>query len=136
MKILPLILVLLAAQSAVAAAAPPVQDGLALGERPIRRGEVIAFVKRQFADMDTNRNGSISFPEYEAYRARQLPKAQAGLGYIGRSWFDKSDKDGDGRISPAEAQGRPLQFFDLADVDNNGVASVREQSLASLFVGK
>jgi hypothetical protein len=86
--------------------------------------------------MDTNQDRSVSPSEYQVYRTRQPAKAQAGLGYIGRSWFDKSDTDGNGRISLAEAQGRPLQFFDMADVDGNGIASVREQSLASLFIGR
>lgn len=123
------------ALSAQAALAAPTPSSIALGERPIRRGEVVAFVKRQFADMDTNRNRLISPPEYEAYRARQGDKTRAGLGYIGRSWFVKSDVDGDGRVTPIEAEARPLQFFDLADVDNDGIATVREQSLASLFLG-
>lgn len=134
MKILLSVLLALSAQ--VALAAPPPPAGIALGERPIRRAEVIAFVRKQFADMDTNRNGSINPAEHQAYRARQGDKAKAGLGYIGRSWFEKSDTDGDGRIILAEAQGRPLQFFDMADVDNDGIASIREQSLASLFLGR
>jgi hypothetical protein len=128
-------LIALTAQAALAAPAFA-QTSIALGERDIRRGEVVAFVKKQFAQMDTNRDANISPREYEAYRARQGERSQAGLGYIGRSWFEKSDVDGNGRISLAEAQGRPLQFFDMADVDGDGIASVREQGLASLFLGR
>ncbi|MDT9600696.1 EF-hand domain-containing protein [Sphingosinicella rhizophila] len=135
-----LILPALIAVAAPAVLAAPDQaaavQNLALGERPIRRAEVVAFVKKQFTRMDTNRDGSISPGEYRAYRATQPAKADAGLGYIGRSWFDKSDTDGDGGISPGEAQARPLRFFDLADVDGDGVATIREQSLASLFIGR
>src|SRR5687768_3533778 len=127
---------LIAVATQTAATPALAQSGIALGERPIRRAEVTSFVQRQFAQMDTNRNGSVSPAEHQAYRARQASKAQTGLGHIGRSWFEKSDADGDGRISPAEAQARPLQFFDLADVDNDGVATVREQSLASLLLGR
>ena len=124
----------LAFSASAAGAAPAV--GIALGERPIRRAEVVAFVKRQFADMDTNRDGAIGPAEYQASRTRQGDKASAGLGYIGRSWFEKSDVDHDGRVTPVEAQARPLHFFDLADVDDDGVASVREQTIASLLIGR
>lgn len=112
------------------------QAGLALGERPIARGEVISTVKKQFAEMDRNRNGSVSYEEFEAYREVQnaQPDRGRGLTHIGRSWFDKSDANGDGRVSAQEAQGRPLQMFDMADMDRDGVASISEQSMAALFI--
>ncbi len=112
------------------------QAGLALGERPIARGEVISTVKKQFVEMDRNRNGSVSYEEFEAYREVQnaQPDRGRGLTHIGRSWFDKSDEDGDGRVSAGEAQGRPLQMFDMADMDRDGVASISEQSMAALFI--
>jgi len=122
----------LAALSAATAA----QAGLQLGERPITRAEVIATVKKQFAQMDTNHDGSISESEFEAYREVQarMPDEGRGLTHIGRSWFERSDTNGDGRISLTEAQGRPLELFDMADANHDGVASVSEQSLAQLFV--
>lgn len=112
------------------------QAGLELGERPIARGEVISTVKQQFAEMDRDRNGSVSPEEFEAYRAVQnaRPDRGRGLTRIGRSWFDKSDTNGDGRVSPQEAQGRPLQLFDMADLDRDGVASISEQSMAAIFI--
>jgi len=117
-------------------AASAAQAGLQLGERPITRAEVIATVKKQFAQMDTDHNGSISESEFEAYREVQsrMPDEGRGLTHIGKSWFDRSDANGDGRISPAEAQSRPLELFGMADANGDGVASVTEQSLASLFV--
>jgi len=117
-------------------AASAAQAGLQLGERPITRAEVIATVKKQFAQMDTDHNGSISESEFEAYREVQsrMPDEGRGLTHIGKSWFDRSDANGDGRISPAEAQSRPLELFGMADANGDGVASVSEQSLASLFV--
>ena len=117
-------------------AATAAQAGLQLGERPITRAEVIATVKKQFAQMDTDHNGSISPSEFNAYRdiQAQMPDQGRGLTHIGKSWFDRSDANGDGRISPAEAQGRPLQLFGMADANGDGVASVSEQSLAALFV--
>ena len=112
------------------------QAGLQLGERPISRGEVIATVKKQFAQMDTDRNGSISQDEFLAYRDYQasLPDGGRGLTRITRSWFERSDEDGNSRITLREAQGRPLELFGMADANGDGVASVNEQSLAALFV--
>ncbi len=118
------------------AATAPAQAGLQLGDRPITRSEVISTVKKQFAIMDLNHNGSISPDEYQAYREvqAQMPDGGRGLTKIGRSWFERSDTNGDGRISMSEAQGRPLELFDMADTNGDGTASVSEQSLAQLFV--
>jgi hypothetical protein len=112
------------------------QAGLQLGERPIARSEVISTVKKQFARMDLNRDGSIDYEEFLAYREvqAQMPDQGRGLTRIGKSWFERSDEDGNGRISPGEAQGRPLELFGMADANGDGVASVSEQSLAALFV--
>lgn len=117
-------------------AATGAQAGLQLGERPISRGEVIATVKKQFTVMDLNRDGGIGPDEFEAYREKQaaMPDQGRGLTRIGRSWFERSDADGDGRVTPSEAQGRPLELFDMADANRDGVASVAEQSVAALFV--
>lgn len=122
----------------IAAAACPAfaQSALALGERPIARSEVIAFVKKQFATMDTDHNGSVSPAEFEAYHAQQAGKAQAGLGHVGSHWFEKTDENGDGRVTLEEAEARPLQLFDLADINHDGTASVEEQSMAQMFMGK
>lgn len=110
--------------------------GLQLGERPISRAEVISTVKKQFARMDGNGNRSISRDEFLAYREVQarMPDGGRGLTRIGKSWFDRSDGNGDGRISLSEAEGRPLELFAIADANGDGVASVSEQSLAALFV--
>jgi Ca2+-binding EF-hand superfamily protein len=128
----------LLALSLGAAIASPVfaQSAIVLGERPITRAEVTSFVKKQFATMDTDHNGSISPAEFETYHAQQGGKAEAGLGHIGGHWFEKADENGDGRVTIEEAEARPLQLFDLADINHDGTASVEEQSMAQLFMGK
>jgi len=114
----------------------PAMAQLQLGERPITRAEVAKVAKAQFAEMDANKDGYVSPPEFEAYREKQKarPDQGRGLTHIGRSWFDKCDSDGDGRISLSEAQARPLGLFDLADTDRDGTASLAEQQIASIFI--
>jgi len=126
------ILALLLSLTATGAA----QAGLQLGERPIGRAEVISTAKKQFAEMDANHDGAVSPDEFERYREKQnaQPDQGRGLTHIGRSWFDKSDTDGNGKVSQAEAVARPLELFDMADVNHDGVASLSEQSMAMLFV--
>lgn len=112
------------------------QAGLQLGERPIKRSEVTSTVKKQFAEMDANRDGRVSYEEFERYRDIQnaQPDQGRGLTRIGKSWFDKCDTDGDGRVSFAEAEARPLGLFDMADINRDGIASLDEQSMAALFI--
>jgi hypothetical protein len=129
------LLLTLCAQAALVSPAAA-QSSIALGERPIKRVEVVVFVKRQFAQMDANRDGHVDPAEFEAYRARQGDREGAGLGYIGRRWFERADGNGDGRVTVEEAQVRPLQLFDMADANRDGTASLTEQSVASLFMGK
>lgn len=119
-----------------AAPAAPAESGIILGERPIARTEVIAFIRQQFGTMDSNHDGYVSPAEFEAFRVREAANIPDGLGHIGRRWFEKSDVNGDGRVSIEEALSRPLQMFDIADLDGDGVASVEEQSMAQMLLGK
>jgi hypothetical protein len=117
-------------------AASAAHAGLELGQRPITRAEVATVAKKQFAEMDANKDGSISPDEFERYREVQnaQPDQGRGLTHIGRSWFDKCDTNGDGKVSLSEAQARPLGLFDMADANRDGVASLTEQSMAMLFI--
>lgn len=128
--------ILLAASAAALAAPAPARAGIMLGERPIARTEVAAFAKKQFAQMDANHDGHVSPPEFEAYRAQQGDREQTGLGHIGRRWFEKADADYDGEVTLEEAVARPVEMFDMADINRDGIASVQEQSVAQIFMGK
>ncbi len=127
-------LILLAAFAATSVSAQGVDD---LPNRPIPRSEVIAVVKRQFAAMDTNRDGIVDQREFEAYRAAQS-RRPAGTGSafnrIGSHWFERADAAGDGRVTLKEAMVRPLKFFNLADTDGDGVVSLKERDMAAMLM--
>lgn len=112
-------------------------QSLELGQRPIKRAEVVTGAKAQFAAMDMNHDGAVDDAEFQGYRARQAksPDGGGGLYHIGGRWFEKCDTNGDGRVTLAEAQARPLQLFDLADANRDGIASIAEQKLAMMLKG-
>ncbi len=107
-----------------------------LGERPIRRAEVVGGVKSQFAEMDRNHDNAVSPAEFEAFRTKQAasPGRGEGLFRVGSHWFERTDTNGDGRVTFAEAQVRPLRMFDMADANRDGIASVDEQSVAMMLM--
>lgn len=115
--------------------APAVAQAQALPDRPITRKEVIAGVQRQFAAMDANHDGVVSRAEFEAYRARTADAPAASpFEHVGGHWFEHADAAGDGRVTFAEAQARPLQMFDMADSDHDGVVSLQERKMAMMLM--
>jgi Ca2+-binding EF-hand superfamily protein len=116
-------------------AAPAFAQGAAdLPDRPIARTEVIAVVKRQFAAMDANHDGIVTEAEFEAYRAHQVPGEGGPFGHVGGHWFEHADAQGNGRVTLAEAEAHPLQLFDMADVNHDGVVSVQERKMATMMM--
>jgi len=126
----------LVAAFAVLAAAPLCAQAPAdLPDRPIARNEVIAIVRKQFAAMDANHDGVVTMDEFQAYRARQVPGAGGPFGHVGGHWFDHADSQGNGRVTLAEAEAHPLQLFDMADMNHDGVVSVQERKMAMMMSG-
>lgn len=108
----------------------------AIGDGPITRAQVTAAVRRQFRAMDTDRNGTISRAEFDAYRARTGDGTPGDpFGHVGHKWFEKADANGDGRVTFAEAETRPDQLFDMADLNHDGVVSPSERQMASMLMG-
>lgn len=113
----------------------------ALPDRPIRRAEVIAAVKAQFAAIDANHDGVVTRDEFDRFRASPAgQRASAStdpFSHIGGHWFDHADPDGTGRVTLDAAERHPLSLFDMADVNHDGVVSVAEmqaaQAMRSLF---
>ena len=115
--------ILLAATAAAAQGLP---------DRPIPRAEVIAAVKAQFARIDANRDGVVTRAEFEAYRAKQAAAGGDGnpFTHVGGHWFDHADPDGTGRVTLTQAEQHPLQLFDMADLNRDGVVSPTEARMA------
>jgi len=114
---------------ALSATAASAQD---MPDRPITRAEVIAAAKAQFQKLDANHDGVVTRAEFDAYRARQ---AAAGgddnpFTHVGGHWFDHADPNGTGRVTLQQAEQHPLQLFDMADMNHDGVISPTEARMA------
>jgi EF hand len=105
-----------------------------LPDRPIARSEVIDGVKQQFAAIDANHDGVVTRDEFDAYRAAQVPDAGGLFGHVGGHWFDKADAAGNGRVTLAEAEARPLKMFDMADSNHDGIVDLHEQKAAMMMM--
>lgn len=125
------------------------QDG---GERggmgarmiPQTRAEVEAMVKARFARMDTNGDGVVTRAEYDAFRAERMaqrggdrppppegaPPPPPGGGMGRGDWFARNDRDGDGKVTLAEAMAIPMEMFDRADTNHDGRLSDKERAAA------
>ena len=71
--------------------------------------------------------------EFQAYLAHSPSAAANPFTHVGPHWFERNDANGDGRVTLAEAEARPLQMFDLADINKDGVVSVQERQVAMAF---
>lgn len=128
MKTIALAATLLCAPAALAQTLP---------DRPISRSEVIAAAKVQFQRIDTNHDGIVTRDEFDAFRAKQ---AAAGgddnpFTHVGGRWFDHADPNGTGRVTLRQAEQHPLQLFDMADMNHDGVISPTEARMAMALRG-
>ena len=120
----------------LAIAAPALaQADAGLPAGPISRAQVTAAIKQRFASLDTDHDGAVSRAEFDAYRQKARPEQGGGFVHIGEHWFERSDADGDGRVTLSEALARPMQLFDMADTNHDGVVSVDERKLAMMLMG-
>ncbi|MGC1270611.1 MAG: hypothetical protein WA842_08460 [Croceibacterium sp.] len=165
----------LAAAAIVAATAAVAQSGAARPERagpPTTRAAVTQFADTAFARMDRNsdgvlnqadrearqkaafdridadRNGNVTFAEFNAQRehrreARAERRGEGGgerrmgqgrhggmRGHSGQGMAMMADKDKDGTVTKAEFAAAALARFDQADTDKNGTISDTERRAA------
>ncbi len=115
---------------------------------------------RHFKEMDTNADGTISRPEFDAAHAKMKPgggdmagTAEHDGAKVERDvqetkdakgnkikrvrmmmqegdMFARADKNGDGKVSLAEALAGPLARFDAADTNHDGTLSPEERKAA------
>jgi len=83
------------------------------------RGRLLA----NFADFDTDGNGTLSAEEFAA--VRMAKQGRAGKGYY-CPVFQEIDKNSDGILTKEEVGGRLLDDFEMLDKDGNGSLSEDE----------
>lgn len=103
-----------------------------LADRPVTRTEVIAAAKAQFQKIDANHDGIVTRAEFEAYRSKQAASGgdDSPFTHVGGHWFDHADPNGTGRVTLEQAEQHPLQMFDMADMNHDGVLSPAEARMA------
>ena len=105
-----------------------------LPDRPIRRGEVIAAGARQFSQIDADHDGVVTRQEFDRFHASPAGQAASAssspFDHIGGHWFEHADPDGRGRVTLQMAEAHPLELFDMADVNHDGVVGRDELRVA------
>lgn len=106
-----------------------------LPDRPVTRMEVIAAAKAQFQKIDANHDGIVTRAEFDAYRSKQAASGDddSPFTHVGGHWFDHADPNGTGRVTLEQAEQHPLQMFDMADMNHDGVLSPAEARMAMAF---
>ncbi len=103
-------------------------------DRPIRRSEIIAATTRQFAELDANHDGVVTLDEFGRFQASPAGRAAAAatdpFQHIGGHWFNHADPNGTGKVTLDMAEQHPLQLFDEADLNHDGVLSLDELRVA------
>jgi Ca2+-binding EF-hand superfamily protein len=102
--------------------------------RPIQRSEIIAAAKRQFAQIDANHDGVVTQAEFARFRDSPAGRAASAntdpFQHVGGHWMDHADPNGTGRVTLDMAEQHPLQLFDQADLNHDGVIGLDELKLA------
>jgi Ca2+-binding EF-hand superfamily protein len=96
------------------------------GDGMISRAEAAALprINQRFDQIDANKDGQVTAEELHAFHA-------AHAKHRGAAMFKHLDKDGDGRISKAEATGtRFAERFDQADANKDGFVTTEEMKAA------
>jgi ribosomal protein S21 len=124
-----------------------------MASEPMTRADVAARAKAHFAEMDANKDGSISRAEFDAHHQNMMSEGRAsppmaghggmkrkhmghgegGKGRMGRMenrMFGMADANKDGIVTEAEATQAALARFDKADANKDGTLSEAERKAA------
>lgn len=82
-----------------------------------------------FAAMDTDKDGSISRPEFEAYMKAYLADQRASFD----EGFNEIDTNKDGKLSPEEAEANTALSANFGQIDENEDGFLSKDELASAF---
>lgn len=101
----------------IAVAATVFSGGAALAQQaPSADQAAQSYVDAVFAEIDTNKDGSISKAEFKAFTMARVAKQQAAF----NDAFAKADANKDGKISKAEAAAANPQLAEnFAKIDGN-----------------
>lgn len=89
--------------------------------------------KNRFEDIDIDKDGGISLEEMQAAAEERFQRHKAKMTEKTASRFAETDKNGDGIVTPEEAQ---LVAFSKLDDDGNGFISKEEAETAKHHHGK
>ena len=87
---------------------------------------------KRFDALDANNDGAVSKSEFDAAPVANEGKRKRGMRMMraARGMWKAADVNGDGQISLTEALARPLERFDRADTNRDGVMTPDERKAA------
>ncbi|MEH6807572.1 MAG: EF-hand domain-containing protein [Hyphomonas oceanitis] len=97
------------------------------GDGDISKAEVEAFQAKIFAEADANKDGSLTLAEMNAHHEAMEAKRKAERQ---QAMFAKLDTDGNGKISKAEFETRPMRGMERMDTDGDGTVTEEEREAA------
>ena len=100
------------------------------------RAAALAQLRAEFAATDIDHNGYLTRAEVAARIAHMKmagaahPLSRQQADQLTALWFQRTDANGDGRVTLAESEATMTQLFDRYDTNHDGVISPAERAAA------